>query len=464
MPNTDFKFQDGDQVVVNLGIKSPGGNARDLQVMANHITDFQLKQFKGGATEAHIKLYDETADSLEDVIFNSGALDNNPTRTGSSTQPTFYTSFGWTNGTKSPTWELVAHNYRSNYALGKGTEIELNCTGGLSRGIFLRGNRYYRRNESVAKIVRDIARDNNLDVDVEDGTITVSTWQRGRNDLRWLQIMANSGVFVSGSGARNYSVWVDNTRERSTLVCRPGNAPSPQSIEWSYIYGRDQEGQVKDWEVSINSMMLFALGSGGFNTTIINRGDKRAENLITNERTLPGLAGEGLIVPEASNTPAPLRLAFNTKTQALAYAANKWNRLNSTNIGGRLTILGNPAIKPSDFVSVTVITGSSLSDIRDIHPTSGKYEIVSIEHTITLGDYTTTLELVRKGNLTKGSGGSVVTNGSPAARRAVGAEETPEQPVATKSQTNTEQGFGNSDDVVNNFATPIITRRILNAP
>jgi hypothetical protein len=414
-------FRDGDQVIVKMFIKSPGGRTRDLQVMPHHIIDLQVKQFLGGAAKAVIRLYDETFDSLEDVIFNSGVLDTNPSR--SSGQPVFRLQFGWATGENlGPPFELRVHNYTNKFTLGKGAELELNCTGaGSVQAIFNRGNLYFPKNSAVSTVVQRIANDNDLLSDVEEGTIPISIRQNGRNALRWLHTIASTGNMIAGSGNRNYNVWVDSsTTPKPTLVVRCRSAPAPTTTQWNYLYGRDSQGEVKDWEVQLQTAQLFSLGASSFKTSIINKGDKSGRNIIVNNRTLTGVASEGLFVPEPSNTPAPLRLAFENTDEALAYCADKFHRLNTTNNVGRLTILGNPNIKPGDLITIVVPIGTDgITDIRDVHPTSGRYTVRSIEHNITLGDYTTVVDCTRNGTLLSGVGGTVRNQGTPAATRAV---------------------------------------------
>lgn len=476
-------FKDGDQVYVSLKIKSGDGTtAKDLNVMANHLIDMNIKQTRGGAYEATIRLYDESFDSLEDVIFNSGVLNNDPNRQGQSGQPVLKFSFGWANGDKSQEWDLTVHSYSSRYSLGKGTELELKCIGGAAYGLFNRGTHWFnpgiaigsgnqaRSGDTVRSVVETFANEDDLLVDVEDGDLLHSARQNGKTGIQFLQWLAGNGQFRNSSGNVNYQVYVRPGAPKPTLVCRTGGQPPPTANTWNYLYGRDAGGQVKDWEVDIQSASLFSLGAAGMKAAIVNKGDKSTGYCVVNSRTVTGVAGEGNIVPAATQYPAPLRLAFEDEATARAYAADKWQRLNTTNVRGRLTVIGNPLIQPDDLINVLVITGENgISDIRDLHPTSGSYNILSVENNITLGDYTTTIECVRNGNLTVGAGGDQQSTGTATSREQLlgaalvllnsGTAAGDVQPTLITTAINFRSAYGSgSRDTTNGFVNSIVAR------
>ena len=417
MPSAPFK--DGDQVFIRMLLKNGKENdtPQDLKVMANHIMDFYFTEAQGKAATFSLKLYDENFDSLEDVIFGGEVL--NPKNEGS--PPVIQVQWGWINAdgeVLSPPWDMRITKYRSRFILGQGMELDIE--GWSSPGILSRrGNLTAAKDSPLSSLVQRIADRNNLLVDVEDGEIILEVRQNGMNDLMWLKNVVQYAV-KSDSGNRNYEVWIRNRGlGKSELVVRTQKT-SLGSTTWDYLYAVDRDGQVLEFEVEIKSNYLFAMGAGGFRTVVFDPKTKQAKEFITNSRSTPGVAGEGKFIPVDSTTPAPLRLGFQNEESAIAYAASKYLQLNHTNTSGRLRIHGNPLINPSDLVNIILLRGAQgIRDIRDIHPTSGFYQIKSVSHNITDGNYTTEIELFRRGNLTPEAGGSEKTTGTEAATNQV---------------------------------------------
>jgi len=420
VPN--IPFQDGDQVFVQMWLKNANGaqgDAIELPVMANHIMDFTFVEQQGKTAKFSLKLFDQTFDALEDVIFAGGAL--NPNNKQSSTGiPVIAVKWGWVNGDRkveSPVWDMRVANYRSGFTFGQGAELEL--SGVAAPGaVFSRGNLAAGPQTDIKKLktlVEKIAQKNGMLADVEDGTLIMDVRQNNKNDFVWLREVVNYAV-KSDTGNAKYEVWTRNRGiGKSELVVRTQKT-SDATQTWDYLYGVDRDGQVISYETNINSNILHSLGAGGFKTVLLDPKTKEFKEVITNSKNLPGVAGEGKYIPGDSNTPAPLRLGFRTKEAMEAYAAAKYLRLSSTNIQSMLTVHGNPLINPSDLVNVIVLRGSdSVDAVSDIHPTSGAYTIKSVTHTISEGEYRTELSLLRRGNLKKGAGGDERTTGSEAA-------------------------------------------------
>jgi len=416
-------FVDGTQAFVKMFIKPKGKNALiDTNVMPHHIVSLNLTQFSGSAVTATINLFDETYDALERVILSSGLLDFDPKNVGSEGGPAVHIQFGWT-GEKtvnSRMFRLAVTNYTTKFDHSSGTALELQCVGSGSSIGLTRGNFSFKEGSTVKSVVSKLAAADNLNVSVAEGTLNTDARQNGQTSFKFLQKLISNGSFVAKDKTKKWTVRINPTEPRNTLVVRPDATGTLDSVEWSYIYGRDRDGQVKSWEVELKAAALMSLGSGGMKAAIVNKGDKKASYVTTNERTVSGAAVAGNIVPDISNTPMPLRLVFENAKDAESYAANKWLRLNMTNVIGRLAVIGNPTISVDDFINVIVVKGKAgIASFDDLHETSGRYGIKSIEHSITDGDFTTSIECIRRGSLKAGAGGTVKTEGSSAAKNVV---------------------------------------------
>jgi len=421
MPNLEFR--DGNQVFVEMFLKNGNDSeeAVNLNVMANHIQDFTFEEKKGKVSNVHFKLYDQTFDSFENVLFSGGLLEPSNARKKDKL-PLIGIRWGWVNGEKriqSPVWDMRVTKYTSRFQFGQGVEIEI--SGVAAPGaIFKRGTDSIEKGKTkLSDLVKRIADRNGLSFNanaIEDGTATLNVSQKHQNDFKWLKDVAKY-AFKSDSGGKKYEVWIRNRGDGTEELVVKTDKANQGDTTWDFLYGLDRDGQVLEYETEINSSGLFALGAGGYKAVIFDHRKKECKEIVANSRTLPGVAGEGRFIPVDSNTPAPLRLAFpageDGEQAAKDYAAAKYLALNATNIKSRLVIVGNPVITPSDMANVVVLRGSQgIRDIRDLHPTSGAYNIFSATHNISNGDYTTELILYRRGNLAKGAGGNMRTNGT----------------------------------------------------
>jgi hypothetical protein len=443
MPN--IPFQDGSQPFVNLFLKnrSPSFTARnnqnnddgDLRIMGNHLVNFEFTELHGSTARFNLTLYDATFDAFENALFTGGFVETSNKKDRTS-DPTLTVKWGWNTfnapSIEAPVWDMHISEYKSRFVYGQGVTIEMAgwANPGLltTRGHLTAGPADVRRISdkstskkfnTLANLVEEIAKQNGMSFDVEDADIIKNVSQNGKNDLLWLKQLVRYAIKPK-SGNRLYKVWVRNTtRGNQELVVRT-NAATADTKTWDYLFGVDRDGQVLEYETNINSMVLFGLGGGGFKSVVMDPKTKDFCNIYVDESTMTGTAGEGKFIPQGSVTKAPLRMGFQDEESARIYAEDKYLALNTTNVTATLVVHGNPLIGVTDIVNVIVLRkGTQINDITDLHPSSGAWSITQIKHLITNGSYRTELELHRRGNITRGSGGNTETTGTEAATNQV---------------------------------------------
>jgi len=233
-----------------------------------------------------------------------------------------------------------------------------------------------------------------------------------------LQLLKNLAL-VAKSKANGLGTYKARVLADGSLVFAPKESKhykaNTEASEYIYTYGRQQTSPIITFESTYAANAIFSMGAAGFQTYIYDRKNKIPKNIITNDSSMASNPGLGKYVPPASKTPYPLRLGFKDEQSARAYAQNKFEALQITNVTATATMVGDPRIDAGDVISILVTQGGGqVNDIRDIHPSSGSYHILEITDSISSdGGFTTELKLGRRGgkflkNLISG----VITDGS----------------------------------------------------
>jgi hypothetical protein len=170
----------------------------------------------------------------------------------------------------------------------------------------------------------------------------------------------------------------------------------------SYTYGRKRSGAVISFKANINTGALVAFGAEESKVSGINYSSKEPINMSvsTNSPATQPTAGPQRDPVKINGKLASRTYQTSQQTDAGMYAEalNMKQRAELFNMTSELTIVGDPLIRPSMFVDLTVLSykQEGIYSVPYVHFTSGLFAIESVRHVMQGGEYISVLELRRK--------------------------------------------------------------------
>lgn len=407
------KMQDGAQAFVQLKVRAKDGEVKDLNVMPNHLVNFQFIEQKGSVGVCNINLFDPSFSDLEDVIFSSRILTTDD-RKSPAVNAGLIVKWGWNPGPISREWKLHVTSYKSRFTAGTGTELELSCVA-FPELIQKTLSETIKAGTPATIAIKAIAKKLGYQADVEEGIIPRDV--RAKNENAWAFLKKLTKKTLSRrTNKATYRVWLRPNTSPPTIVFRTDNT-NPAKREWQYLFARDADSSLLEYEANIESNLLWGLGSAGVVARIVDKSKKSSSTLFFNQSTIPGAVSSGSFIPQSTSFPSPLRLGFDSKKEAQAYAEARFHRLSLSNTSALAKVVGNPEITVEDIITVLLTAGmGKVEGIDTIHPTSGSYNILKLTHSVSgTGEYTTEIEGYRRGNEAIGVGGDLEVRGSQAA-------------------------------------------------
>jgi len=403
----------GDQSFVQVWVQNPSGKLIDLTVMPNHLMSFVFRIEKGDVGILDIELFDPTLGDLEDVIFTSGALksSSNGGRFNDGSHLVF--QYGWVNGARSVKWKCRITEYTSRFDLGTGTTMTIKAIASPMSFGAIRRDKVWNEDTPPNTMIEFYARKNGFTdlrkYEIEEAfPISVKINQSGMSDLAFIKTKIAPLAISKKTKRGGYRFSIKNS---DTIVF---TTDATVRTEFTYIFGREKDSILMSFEAKLHPNIMLAMGGQGFKVQGFDRRNKIPITAFINSDTVNSLPGYGNRVPPPSSTPAPLRVAFDNKDAATAYAEAKFIALNATNVIANATLLGNPQIEVDDIINILVIKGmGNVDSIKDLHPASGRYNIKSLTHEISAGgNFITSAELYRRGSTKNDYGGGVKTKGT----------------------------------------------------
>ena len=196
----------------------------------------------------------------------------------------------------------------------------------------------------------------------------------------------------------------------------PGNNPElhfhpprfDSPITKRYTYGRSRHSTVLEFKPEIRGAAFLALGSGRVSGTAFDSLNKAVYNAVASNKTNPIKYRTGPVtigpitylsspddpfwmVKRAIPLPHPSWIEVNFATRG------RWEPFFNMILGGTMTIIGDPTIKPNDQISIEAYGYKQRNGFVEphLHYSSGSYLVLSSVHRIQNGEYTTTLELLK---------------------------------------------------------------------
>jgi len=225
-------------------------------------------------------------------------------------------------------------------------------------------------------------------------------------DLELLRRLATEAPYaaycLSAAGRRGgYVAWVD-VRNRLNFRPPPTRSQASKSIP-HFQFNRNMRGRVKSFEVQDNDWAIKALG-GGVGGSRVAADTTDADNPDVDESedsqtaNVWGIEGEYIPSGAEGEERVPLfTTEARTVAEAQALARSRYMLHAQYMFRASMTILGDPTLTAlNKFVYVRIMRNDAKP-----HYLSGVYRVVGIEHELGVGEYDTTLQLLRHAVMAK---------------------------------------------------------------
>lgn len=392
------------QVEFNIGKKS-------LSIPPNHITSFIFEDTIAMAGDAFtLEFFDPTWEILDSDLIPSMAASVDK-------QVSF--RFGWGASEMSETHYGAVTEFTPGEINRSGVNVTLKGWDSISAKDGSQKKVEASYQGKISEVVNQIAVRNGWKADIEE-TIEVfelegkdkgkqlKTWrQNAKTDLAFLNELAQRAKSSSKPGA--YRVYFDSQLDPPVLHFHPDRA-SQYPIHREYEVGTSSLGEVISFSPTVEGAAVVALGAS--TTTLVYRDPNTRK--LKEQNVAPETFPEGValgsksmikggvkvkqVVPPSSDAEAESRLG--SYYEGLSWAVNK----------SSLEVVGDPYLLPGRLISVIVKTSTGKR-----YFTSGIYLIERVTHTITPGNYTSQLELIKNaydvGDLPLAKGTSPATQG-----------------------------------------------------
>ena len=377
-----------------VGSTGLNGESQELAVPPNFVKGLTHEMFAEGAgNNVTIELFDPTWTIL-DLFITQGVLASS----GKGTLKVKY-EYGY-HDELSITREVAVHTFTPGKLdhLGAHVTLEGTDTGvwdALTQESQIDAKAIY--NDTPSDIAAEIARSRDWQINVEPAAplFNPATGQfrqfvRGnQNDLQFLKAIAKHAHSFRVPGP--YRVRVEtNENGRTQLYFAPDGVFDLNQIFKSYNLGHDNRGEVRDFDVTLNSLGFAAYGGGGLNGITIDPstrepvtvnvkpdGDIGARRLGRQVFAIPGRNINQILDPQTQDTAERATRAFYARMAELVNEAT-------------LTVDGDVNIRPQHLINLLVQT-----PLGQRYFTSGVWRVIKLTNQVQPGDFSTELELVR---------------------------------------------------------------------
>lgn len=188
---------------------------------------------------------------------------------------------------------------------------------------------------------------------------------------------------VSLDGLGNYELYLETTGTGKYVSFAPKDYdPGDTAATFTFIVGQDHN-KIISFNPDYDKGLVAMIGGGGVEVSATNGvyGGNLTYDILRSKTT----AKETLVTTRVAGS------SF-TAAEAETLARNIWGKLNSMPYKATLVVVGDPTLKPRDYIDMVVLTPSNT-----LHHTSGRYCVNSIEDMVDTGVFTSTLEMTKVG-------------------------------------------------------------------
>lgn len=340
----------------------------------------------GAGNELSITLHDDTAILLEEEIRNGYD------------KVTF--KYGYANGPVSSLYECTITNYGLDFQ-STGAVLTLNC---VTKGTSNNESKSKVYKNGIDDAIREIAKEENWEVgkleptnEVLDSEGELKTLER--NNMSATEFITSVLIPISTSkstGIGGYKIWFTDSANKVVINYAPpynveeSDADFRTKAKYQYEWGTGKNSEVLSFSPNIESI------SGNFSddtmsveaTTLDTISNNLYAFKYSNGNNYYKLDGSGNMV--AYNNPIKLNSSSLSYSELKNKSIAMWYIMSNRQYEATLEITGNPNLDIMDKISITMLNRYGLP-----HHSTGVYTITGIDDSISGGNFTTTLSLIR---------------------------------------------------------------------
>lgn len=211
----------------------------------------------------------------------------------------------------------------------------------------------------------------------------------------------------SEDGQSGYHIWFTTEEvggvSVTTLHAEPFSSGQVM-YDFEFKYGNGAKGNsVLSFSPQFNSLAVLQQGFANMSASSVdpNTNEMNSADSSSNSHPEQFVMG-GVAIDKNTIARRMVGCSSLSEYQLKAYLDNLWYNVSDAGYTASMEVLGDPSIEPNKLLSILVTNKFGVP-----HHSSGTYWIKSVTDDISGGSYTTSLELVRRGNT------NVVGNGTP---------------------------------------------------
>jgi hypothetical protein len=393
--------------IPGTGVAAQSSGAAYANVTGMYLLDFSetIEMGTGEGSVGSFNMIDTRWDVLEDWMTKIAW--------GAENDQLMY-RYGWRDASRINTkyypWHAgLVSEWQVEYVPMLGTKIHMNIVD-LGAKLRIQGckNDSYPATATIDVVLRAVFTaygDKNLTYLVSPTTALVgqNNTMMGNTPMAYVNMLIKLAGFV-------ISPYIDSQSGTPIVYVGPDVMMNPcqaskTGIIPTYTWGRKSDSPALSFNVQMDAQQLIKQGVRSTATTYVDKTTKLPIHLLFTQDTRERDPGSSLVAPTPS---VPDRYAIGSPQNDVFTSTNMAKRssdLYSKQVyTANLTIIGDPTLYPLMYVGVVVLKDSQFAggarqiNPGDIHRISGLFQIMSVQHTITPGSYTTSLELRRMGS------------------------------------------------------------------
>jgi len=405
---------------IELGIAG-----KSLEIPPNNIIDFSYTEKNAnGGNKFSMTLFDSTGTLIADLL-SQNIKESQPPAKGKAKEKTTQVStidFRW-----GYDGEMSKFRFMQITAMRPGTinragvtfQIEGNDLGtgtplGLTRKTrtfknVLRLSATESKNIGISDIVQSIAEVNKWTFDIDPTKIILEARgrskvlepqvyvQSNKTDLQFINELAVQARSFDNDEKGRYQVYFEDTNRIPKIHFHPHRAPEKKPIR-VYRVQVSRLGEVREYEPEIQDAALITSGASVLEAvyrdpitrlcTVKSTGVKSRTNTDPTLTAFKGAPAEDAYATIAPDKKTRIILPSDSDEGVEAYLKNLHQLAAEQVVSAKLTVNGDVTLVPSRYVTVIVLDNKGRFFF-----TSRKYRIMEVEHSISGGDYRTTLVL-----------------------------------------------------------------------
>ena len=215
----------------------------------------------------------------------------------------------------------------------------------------------------------------------------------------------------SEDGQSGYHIWFETKVEGDTTITVLHAEPYSSGqimYDFEFKYGNGAKGNsVLSFSPQFNSLAVLQQGFANMQASSVDPNTNEMNTAESSSDSHPEqFTMGGVVVDKNVIARRMVGCSSLSEYQLKAYLDNLWYNVSDAGYTASMEILGDPSIEPNKLLSILVTNKFGVP-----HHSSGTYWIKSVTDEISGGSYTTSLELVRRGNTNvEGNGTPVVEN------------------------------------------------------